>query len=152
MINFNDSPLFTPVTHPTSGVTSYVLTHRVAPVQQGFYFVNDSMSADGRYLWFYCAFPPALHRTLAVVDLVEQTVRHFPETTAAGAYVDPESGDVFWCEGTTVWRRGPRAADAPVYVNQLPADVVGGRDVGSLASHLTVSADGKAFFITRVQL
>ncbi|MEZ4729995.1 MAG: hypothetical protein R3E79_22935 [Caldilineaceae bacterium] len=147
MINLNDSNLFTPVTHPTSGVTSYVLTHRVAPVQQGFYFVNDSMSADGRYLWFYCAFPPALHRTLAVVDLAEQTVRHFPETTAAGAYVDPASGDVFWCEGTTVWRRSPRAADAPVYVNQLPAEVVGGRDVGSLASHLTVSADGKAFFM-----
>ena len=51
MINFNDSNLFTPVTHPESGVTSYVLMRRVAPAQQGFYFVNDSMSADGRYLW-----------------------------------------------------------------------------------------------------
>ena len=147
MINFTDSDLFTPVTHPESGVTSYVLTRRVAPVQQGFYFVNDSMSADGRYLWFYCAFPPAMHRTLAVIDFVDQEVRHFPETNAAGAYVDPATGDVFWCEGTTVWRRGPRAADAPVYVNQLPAAIVGGRDVPSLASHLTLSADGKAFFI-----
>ena len=61
MINFYDSNLFTPVTHPESGVTIHVLTRRVAPVQQGFYFVNDSMSADGRYLWFYCAFPPAQH-------------------------------------------------------------------------------------------
>lgn len=39
--DFNDSPLFTPVTHPQSGVTVHVLTHRVAPAQQGFYFVND---------------------------------------------------------------------------------------------------------------
>lgn len=147
MINLTDSDLFTPVTHPASGVTSYVLTHRVAPVQQGFYFVNDSMSRDGRYFWFYCAFPPAMHRTLAVVDFVDQEVRHFPETSAAGAYVDPATGDVFWYEGTTVWRRGPQAEDAPVYVNQLPAAIVGGRDVPSLASHLTVSADGKAFFI-----
>jgi len=147
MINLNDSSLFTPVAHPTSGVTSYVLTHKVAPVQQGFYFVNDSMSANGRYLWFYCAFPPALHRTLAVVDLVEQEVRHFPETNAAGAHVDPNSGDVFWCEGSAVWRRGPRMEESPALVNQLPAELVGGRDVGSLASHLTLSADGKAFFI-----
>ncbi|MEZ4618023.1 MAG: hypothetical protein R2867_21280 [Caldilineaceae bacterium] len=80
-------------------MTSYVLTKRVAPVQQGFYFVNDSMSADGRYLWFYSAFPPALHRTLGVVDLVDQEVRHFPETNASGAHVDPATGNVFWCEG-----------------------------------------------------
>ena len=50
MINtfdFNNSDLFTPVTHPQSGVAVHVLTRRVAPLQQGFYFVNDSMSADG---------------------------------------------------------------------------------------------------------
>ena len=147
MVNLSDSDLFTPVTHSESGVTFHVLTQRVAPVQQGFYFVNDSMSADGRYLWFYCAFPPALHRSLAVIDLVDQEVRHFPETNAKGAYVDPETGDAFWCEGTTVWRRGPGADDAPVYVNELPADLVGGRTVAGLASHLTRSADGRAFFI-----
>ena len=147
MLNLNDSPLFTPFTHPQSGVTSYVLTHRVAPVQQGFYFVNDSMSADGRYLWFYCAFPPALHRSLAVIDFVDQEVRHFPETNAKGAYVEPGTGDVFFCEGTTVWRRSPRAEDAPVYVNQLPTELVGGRSVPSLASHLTRSADGKSLFL-----
>lgn len=147
MIDFNNSKLFAPVTYPESDVTSYVLTRRIAPVQQGFYFVNDSMSADGRYLWFYCAFPPALHRTLAVVDLVEQEVRHFPETNAAGAHVDPGAGDLFWCEGATLWRRSPCAEGIPVRVNQLPTELVGGRDVTSLASHLTRSADGKAFFI-----
>ena len=147
MSNFNDSDLFTPFTHPESGVTSYVLTHRVAPVQQGFYFVNDSMSADGRYLWFYCAFPPALHRTLAVIDFLDRTVRHFPETNAAGAYVDPDTGDAFWCEGPAVWRRGPRMEDVPVFVNQLPPELVGGRNVAKLATHLTRSADGKEFFI-----
>lgn len=146
MTNFN-SNLFTPVTHPESGVTIHVLTQRVAPLQQGFYFVNDSMSADGRYLWFYCAFPPALHKTLAVVDLVDQTVRHFPETSASGAHVDLDSGNVFWGEGTTVWRRGPCAEDGPVAINQLPDEIVRGRPVSNLASHLTVSADGREFFI-----
>jgi hypothetical protein len=146
-LNVTDSSLFTPITHPESGVTIYVLTDRVAPLQQGFYFVNDSMSADGRYLWFYCAFPPALHRSLAVVDLVEQTVRHFPETSASGAYVDPESGAAYWCEGSAVWRRVPGAEDEPEYVNQLPPEIVGGRGVAKLATHLTRSADGKEFFI-----
>lgn len=147
MIPFNDSNLFTPITHPESGVTSYVLTHRVAPVQQGFYFVNDSMSADGRYLWFYCAFPPALHRTLAVLDLVDGTVHHFPETNASGAYVDPHSGEAFWSEGAAVWKRGPRVDDKPVLVNQLPSELVGNRGVERLTTHLTRSADGKEFFI-----
>jgi hypothetical protein len=88
-----------------------------------------------------------MHRTLAVIDFVDQTVSHFPETSAAGAYVDPDSGNVFWGEGTTVWRRGPCKADEPVYVNQLPPEVVGGRPVGGLATHLTRSADGKALFL-----
>ncbi len=74
MINFAGSQLFTPVTHPESGVTVYVLTHKVAPLQKGFYFVNDSMSADGRYLWFCCANPPALKKNLAVVDFEMQDV------------------------------------------------------------------------------
>lgn len=147
MINLNDNDLFTPITHPASGVTSYVLTQRVAPLQQGFYFVNDSMSADGRYLWFYCAFPPALHKTLAVVDLVEQTVQHFPEASASGAYVEPETGIVYWSEGAALWCRTPCVKDEPQLVNQLPVDLVAGRRVGSLASHLTRSADGKEFFI-----
>ena len=120
--DFNDSDLFTPVTHPGSGVTVHVLAHRVAPVQQGFYFVNDSMSADGRYLWFYCAFPPASHRSLAVIDFADGSVRHFPETNAKGAYVEPETGDAFWCEGSALWRRGPGAgrATGPRRIARVP--------------------------------
>ena len=52
------SDLFTPWTDPDSGVTSYILSKKVAPVQENFYFVNDPMDQNGSYLWFYCAFPP----------------------------------------------------------------------------------------------
>ena len=41
-----------------SGVTRYVLTTRLAEYQQGFYFVNNSMTRDGRYLWFYAIINP----------------------------------------------------------------------------------------------
>ncbi len=42
MIDFNNRDLFTLFTHPDSGVTFHILTRKVAPLQQGFYFVNDS--------------------------------------------------------------------------------------------------------------
>jgi hypothetical protein len=149
MIDLADRNLFTPHTHPASGATFYILSREVAPVQKGFYFVNDSMSADGRYLWFCCAFPPSLKKTLAVVDGQRGEVRHFPETqfTAESPYVDPATGAVFWGEGPSVWRRGPGAGEAAERVNTLPADLVGERGVGRLATHLTRSADGREFFV-----
>ncbi len=153
MIDLANRRLFTPVTPPESGVTFYVLTQRVAPVQQGFYFVNDSMSADGRFLWFYCAFPPsgtsACGRTLGVVDFETGEMRHFPETQfgEASPYVDTATGEVYWQSGRTVWKRGPRP-DAPVErVNAVPDDLIGGRRIARTATHLTRSADGREFFI-----
>lgn len=38
------------------------------------------MDDQGRYLWFYCYFPPASYRTLGVVDFTTDEVHHFPET------------------------------------------------------------------------
>jgi len=153
MIDVTNRDLFTPVTHPKSGVTSYVLTRKVAPVQQSFYFVNDSMSADGRYLWFYCAFPPSGSmsggRTLGVVDLQTSDVRHFPETqfSSVSPYVDPATGDAYWMSGATVWKRGPHADAKSERVNSVPDEVLGGRRIVRSATHLTRSPDGRAFFI-----
>ena len=59
MIDLDHSKLFTPWKNPETGVTIYLMTHKVAPVQEAFYFVNASMTGDARYLWFYCAFPPS---------------------------------------------------------------------------------------------
>lgn len=153
MIDFSARDLFTPVTHQESGITFYVLTCKVAPVQQGFYFVNDSMSADGRYLWFYCAFPPsgtsARGRSLGVVDFATGDIRHFSETQfgEASPYVDVRTGEVFWQSERTVWKRGPQP-DAPVErVNTIPDELIGNRQIIRTATHLTRSADGKEFFI-----
>lgn len=153
MIDFNNRNLFTPFAHPESEVTFYILTRKVAPLQQGFYFVNDSMSADGRYLWFYCGYPPSgsahYGRTLGVVDFKTGSVRNYPETQFGGAspYVDTATGMVFWQSERHVWRRGPQP-DAPVeWVNSIPDDLIGGRKIQREATHLTLSADRKAFFI-----
>lgn len=153
MFDPKDSPLFEAHADPESGVVSHLLARKVAPLQQSFYFVNDGFGAGGRLLWFACAFPPSgamrNGRTLGVADLERGEVRHFPDTqfSAASPWVDPESGSAYWCSDNAIWRRG-RDPDEPVeFVNALPEDLTGERNVERLATHLTRSADGKRFFV-----
>jgi hypothetical protein len=153
MIDFVHSKLFTPWTNPASGVTLYLLTHKVAPVQEAFYFTNENMSRDGRYLWFYCAFPPsgtaAQGRALGVVDFGRQEVRHYPETqfNEASPFVDPANGVVTWGMDASLYERGPEAGDGVQRVNSLPEEIIGARPVPRIATHLTRTHDGKSFFI-----
>ena len=145
--------LFTPIRTPESGVTIHVLTSRVAPVQKGFYFVNESMTADGRYLWFCCGYPPSQHKVLAVLDFEQQQVRVFPETQFVheSPFVDVDTAEVFWTSvgfgRGEIWRRGPNEQDEAVVVNALPGDLLGKRSVDRMSTHLTRSSDKRAFFI-----
>lgn len=152
MIDLKNTDLFTPYTHPDSGVTSYLLTRRVAPSQQSFYFVNDGMTIDGRYLWFYCGHPPAMERTLGVVDFSTGQMHHFPETQfkAASPWVDPATGEVYWGTGFELWKRSPDPREPAVLVNALPTEWLGDRPVRSLTTHLTRSADGREFFVDAI--
>jgi hypothetical protein len=153
MSNPEKSKLFSPWTDPETGVTVYLLTHKVAPVQEAFYFVNNSMTADGRYLWFYCAFPPSgsqlYGRTLGVVDFEQQEVHHFPETQfqSASPLADAESGEVYWTTGPSIWKRPADPTAGAECVNSLPQEIVGNRRIHRLATHLSLSADGKEFFV-----
>ncbi|MBS3762896.1 MAG: hypothetical protein KGZ25_06290, partial [Planctomycetes bacterium] len=143
------SHLFTPVESSEDDVTLYILDEKVAPLQQSFYFVNSGMSSDGRYLWFYCAFPPSPGKTLGVVDFESDDIRHFPETQFSGAspYVDPETAVCYWGARDILWRRGPGENDHTEAVNSLPEDLIGERTVYRFATHLTRSADDRQFFI-----
>jgi hypothetical protein len=153
MIDLQDSTFFTPYTHPESGITSYVLTERVAPVQEAFYFVNASMTRDGRYLWFYCAFPPSgsaqAGRSLGVFDFETGETVHFPDTQFGNAcpYVDVDSGEVYWMSGPVLWKRNPDPGTHAEPVNELPAALIGSRRLLRTATHLTRSADGSEFFV-----
>lgn len=148
MIDLETSKLFSPWTHPETGVTVYLLTHKVAPLQEAFYFVNESMTRDGRYLWFYCAFPPS-GRMLAVVDFERDEVRAFPETQfqSASPFLDTETGAIYWGAGPALWHRGPEPDATMECVNTLPPDLIGNRAFSRLATHLSRSADGRVFFI-----
>ncbi|MFO7958144.1 MAG: hypothetical protein R6X33_13730 [Candidatus Brocadiia bacterium] len=143
------SQLFTTYEDPESGVRSHILTRRVAPVQTAFYFVNSSFSADACYLWFYCAFPPSRERTLGVVDFKRQEVRRYPETGFSGAspLVDDRQPGVYWCSGSGVWRRNAEAEALVEEVGSVPDEVMRGRRVGHLATHLTLCADGRRLLL-----
>ena len=147
------APLFCLWTDPCSGVRSMVLSQCVASLQQSFYFANPACSADGRYLWFYCAFPPSgdayAGRTLGVADLQSQCVCHFPETQFldGSPYVDEKTGEAYWCSGLEIWKRRPEADALAVLVNTIPAEVAKNRRPLRIATHLTRSADGRRFNI-----
>jgi hypothetical protein len=147
------SSLFTPWKDPVSGVESLILSSRVAPVQQSFYFTQSGFSDDGRYLWFYVAFPPSgdqyTGRQLGVVDFEKEKVRYYPETLFldASPYVDPKTAEVYWVSGLDVWKRGPRAGDRPILVNSFPKELANNRRPLRIATHLTPSANGQSFAI-----
>lgn len=149
-IDLSRSPLFTPWKDPSSGVVSYILTSRVAPLQQTFYFVNPSLTRDGRYYWFYCAFPPGgcsiYGRSLGVIDLWENRIHHFPETQfqCASPLVDVETGDVYWCSGAEIWRRSPNPSEKPVFINRFPEKLARNRYLKRMTTHFTLSADRKS--------
>ncbi|MDR2673307.1 MAG: oligogalacturonate lyase family protein [Opitutaceae bacterium] len=148
------SELFTRWHDPVSGVESFILNkRRAAPLQLSFYFVNSGFSDDGRFLWMYCAFPPGgdayYGRQLAVADFERQTVRHFPETQFmdASPCVDAATGEVYWTTGLGVWRRGPLPGGTAVQAGAFPAGLARNRRPLRLATHLSRSADGRAFAI-----
>jgi len=147
---FQNPSLFTTWKDPKSGVESHILTRRVAPFQQSFYFVNPSTTSDGRYYWFYCSFPPSGNhnygRCLGVLDFETGEMHCYPETQFLDASpgVHPETGEVFWCSGLDVWKRGPKPGDRVAHVNRLPEELALGRRPWRVATHLTFSANRKS--------
>ena len=142
------SRLFKSWRDPVSGVESFILSERLAPVQQSFYYTNPSFTPDGKYLWISCAFPPGNHKMLAVADLEAGTLRLVPEAQPDGyAYIEPATGSAYWTCGLELWRRGPKAQDKPELMNTFPTELAHGRKPLALASHLSLSADGKSFAI-----
>lgn len=134
---------FTTHIDPESQMKYAVLSTRVAPIQQGFYFVNSGYSDDGRYLWFYCAFPPAAGHSLAVIDFLTDEIHHFPDTAGSGWMVDPLTGNLYWGCSQGIFMRTPHPEDKPVRIARLP-EFCRKAGVQSAGTHLTFTPDRKA--------
>ncbi|MCD6364890.1 MAG: hypothetical protein J7M14_03355 [Planctomycetes bacterium] len=147
--DLKEHPYFTEWTDDKSGVRSYILTERVAPVQQSFYFTNPGVTPDEKWMWFYCAFPPNRGRMLGVVSLDPSApeIRFFPQGgfTSASPMVAPQSDAVYFCMGPSVYRMN--LAGRTQTICTLSEEFINGRNYNRLATHLSMSADGKYFLL-----
>lgn len=146
-----NSPLFTPVRDSVSGVISYVLIPADGrQMRQSFYFTNPSLTDDGRYFWFYVFYPPAgdanFGRCLGVADLQEGWAATYPETMFldASPLIDTKSGEAYWCNKRGLYKRGPRPGDRTECLALMPEEMVHGRPVWRMATHLTFNASRTA--------
>jgi hypothetical protein len=142
-------PLFERWQDPVSGVVSYILKERVAPLQQSFYFTNASVSPDEKWLWFYCSHPPNQTPTLGCVSLDPENpiIKHFPQSgfTSGSPMVAPESDGVYFTAGSGVYKL---SLDGRVeVVCALSKEQIGRRQFSRIVTHLTMSADGKYFLL-----
>lgn len=142
-------PYFERWEDPESGIVSYLLKERVAPIQQTFYFTNSSVSRDENWLWFYAGFPPNRQQMLGCVSLDPDrpSIRCFPQAgfVPASPMVAPDGDAAYFCMGNSVYKI---TLDGKVdVVCTLRRDYVRYRHLGRLATHLTLSADGKYFLL-----
>ncbi len=142
------SKLFTKRTDAKSGATYYVLTEKVATYQQGFYFVNNSMTNDGRYLWFYASFPPVFDgalRQLGVIDFETDEIYLCNDTLFehAAPYVDPETGVIYFTWRDRVFRRAPQKDAHTEVLAVIPTE---GRPI-HLSTHITFTPDKKEILL-----
>jgi hypothetical protein len=138
-------PFFTPWTDPVSGVRSYLLNKRVAPVQMVIYFVNSAVSADEKWLWLAACYPPSPFRRLGVVSLDPDnaSIKVFQEATfqAETPLISASGDSCYFASGTSVYEID--VAGTVRCILEIPGSVLKGRLLTRVATHLTMSADGK---------
>lgn len=144
-------PYFSAWTDPESGVVSYILTHHETAVQKSFYFVNTSLSPDGRWLWLEAAYPPAPVRHLAALclDPAAPELRVFPHTTInAETPVQDREGNIYFTMSEVCTRIWKMDLDGTLEVAfDIPNDFLQNRKVQRVGTHLTLSADEKLMLI-----
>ncbi len=142
-------PYFESWIDPNTGVESFILTKRVAPLQQSFYFTASSFSADEEWLWFYAAFPPAAYRVLGAVSMdpnnPEIHLMLDASFSSASPMVDETGKGVYYCSRAQI--RHKTIGGENKAIATLPGKYVKKRRLSKLASHLTLSADGKYFLL-----
>jgi hypothetical protein len=140
---------FVPWTDPVSGVRSLLLDERVAPVQFVIYFVNPAVSADEKWLWFGGGYPPSPYKRLGVVSLDPDRplVRMFQEATfhSETPLVSASGDSCYFASGTGVYEIGVSGEVRTVL--EIPQEILKDRPLSRVATHLTLSADGRTLLL-----
>ncbi len=141
-------PYFQPWVDPESGITSYLLSERVAPLQKAWYYHTPSVSDDNRWLWFYASFPPSRQWFPAAVclDPDDPRFRTFPGFVGGGNPVLIDGGSAAYVTSKDEIYRQPLDGQ-PELIFKMPGDVTQGRHLFTLVTDLSISADGKYFVL-----
>ncbi len=153
MIDFERLSFFEEYIDEKTGVKSYILNEKPAECVQSFYFTNQSLSDDQKYLWMYCFYPPLSQHSLGVVSLDPERpfVRAFKEAVYHGAtpLIAPEGDKVYFVDAN------PSVAQiCTIDVNgriemfaYMDPAYLGGKALQRFGTHLTISADGKYMLV-----
>jgi len=135
-------------TDPQSGVDSFLLEERVAPLQKGLYYATPSIGGNGQWLWFYGGFPPSRQWMLAAVSLdpARPDIRLFPAAAASGNPLLIPEGDAAYVpvhDGICLQPIHGKITE----VLRMPKEILQNRHLFQLVTDLTRSADGKHFVL-----
>jgi len=151
-----NSSLFHKETDPESGVVSYVLNDNlVAPNQQSVYFVNKSMTEDGRFLLFWTSEDEtrtkALNRAYAVIDFARDTIYtlDFPRNQYFNFYsIDPKTDRLYYViEDGVFYRDLKKNPHKGIKVCNIPQGLKDEGVVDYFFTHLTMTDDATKIFV-----
>lgn len=149
MYDLSEHPFFEKWKDPESGVVSYILKERIAPIQQTFYFTNYSVTPNGEYLWFYAAFPPTRMKFLAYVGLNPEkpVIKFFPQAgfNDASPMVAPDSSGAYYMSGRHLCFIDLEGKVK--IIGSIPDEYINFRYLFRSSTHLSLSADGEWFLL-----
>lgn len=151
MIDLKNHPYFTEYVDEKSGVVSYILSKRIAHMQQHFYFAQPSITDDGKYLWFTCANPPASKKHLAVLSLDAENpfIREFQQTETTGAenipVIIPGEHSVVFGIGDSVYKIDVEGNVTKLLT--LDEEFVHNRLIRRIFTHASLSPDKKEILL-----
>jgi hypothetical protein len=146
MYDLSRHPYFEEYIDPESGVKSYILSKRVATIQQSLYFTHlGGITTDGKYMWFRCADWPSSSIRYAVLSLDPDApfIRVFNNVTQDTTLLNPipNTHKALFGARNTVYEVDLDGNTREVIT--LDEDFVHGRYLEWLSTHLSVNSDGE---------
>ncbi len=139
-------PYFREYTDPVSGVRSYLLSERVASMQQNLYFTKmGGVTTDGRYLWFRCAdWPsPAVRHGVVSLDPDAPEIRLFNHVSEDTSLLHPIAGthSALFAVRNKVYEVDVTGGIREILT--VDEDFIGGRPIERISTHLSMNSEGE---------
>lgn len=154
MYDLSRHPYFDLFVDTESGIKSYILNKAAGDIQRHFYYTNNSVTPDGEWLWILAAQYPATAMYLCAVRLDPDNPEFRTYLNTAGmiaetAMVAPDGSGVYYanmCKTINTINYIDLYGNIEV-VFEVPKEEIKDRLVHRIATHLTISCDGKKFLL-----